>query len=185
MARGIDPSSFEHVASSYRKVAQAASQQLNKAAMVSRLSEARGKSLKKVKVPNDDNVPFLPRGATVHLRTMDANRLKPGSFIIIRRGSDMSIRRFIRLQVTTTALLIHVAKLNGELENPITTSNFLGHVQQAEFNGRSYDPTPPLTVRDYFTEFGTCTVGTKLGRMLKMLLPARLRKITPGPRPMD
>lgn len=185
MARGIDPSSFEHVASSYREVAQAASQQLNKAALVSRLSEAKGKSLKKVKVPNDDNAPLLPRGSTVHFRTMDASRLKPGSFIIIRRGSDLVIRRFIRLQVTTTALLIHVARLKGDLENPVTPSNLLGQIQLVEFKDQSYDPTPPRTVKDVFTEFGTCTVAAKLGRMLKMLIPARFRKVSRGPQVLD
>ena len=185
MARGIDPSAFEHVASSYREVARAASQQLNKAALVSRLSEAKGKSLKKVKVPNDDNAPLLPRGSTVHFRTMDASRLKPGRFVIIRRGSDLVIRRFIRLQVTTTSLWIHVARLNGDLEKPVTPSNLLGQIQLAEFKERSYDPTPPRTLKDVFTEFGTCTVLTKIGRMLKMLIPARFRKISQGPQISD
>ncbi len=185
MARGIDPSAFEHVASSYREVAQAASQQLNKAALVSRLSEAKGKALKKVNVPNDDNAPFLPRGSTVHFRTVDASRLKRGSFVIIRRGSDLVIRRFIRLQVTTTALLIHVARLNNGLEKPVTPSNLLGQIQLVEVKGRSYDPTPPRTVKDVFTEFGTCTVAAKLGRMLKMLIPARFRKVSPGSQALD
>ncbi len=185
MARGIDPSSFEHVASSYREVARSASQQLNKAALVSRLSEAKGKNLKKVKVPNDDNAPILPRGATAHFRSLDVSRLKPGSFVIIRRGSDLVIRRFIRLQVTTTALLIHVAPLNGSLEAPVTPSNLLGQIQLVEFKDQSYDPTPAQTVRDYFTEFGTCTVGTKLKRMLKMLVPARFRRVSAGPKSVD
>ncbi len=185
MARGIDPADFEHVASSYREVARSAASDLNKAAMVSRLTEATGKSVKKVRVPNDDNAPFLPRGAMAHFRSLDVSRLKPGRFIILRRGGDLSIRRFIRLQVTTTSLLIHVARVNGPLEKPITPSSLVGQIVAVEVKEKTYDPTPPATVEDFFTEYGTCTVGTRMMRLLKSLLPARFRKVSSGPDAAD
>jgi len=185
LARGIDPADFEQVASSYREVARSAASDLNKAAMVSRLTEAGGKSVKKVRVPNDDNAPFLPRGAMAHFRSLDASRLKPGSFVILRRGGDVSIRRFIRLQVTTNALLIHVARVNGPLEKPITPSSLVGQIVAVEVKDKTVDPTPPATVEDFFTEFGTCSVGTKMMRFLKALLPARFRRVSEGSHEAD
>ena len=183
--RGIDPAEFKHVTESYKEVARGAAQDLKKAEMVSRLSEGGVKGVRKTRVPDSDNLPFLPRGAMVHFKSVDASRLKPGSFVILRRGPDLSIRRFIRLQVTTTALLIHVARIDGTLEKPILPSNLVGQIFNLEHQNKAYDPTPRPTIRDFWTEFGTCSVGTRLAHLLKALIPPRFRPVTKGPKVLE
>lgn len=180
---------YEEVAASYKDVARAATADMDKAATLSRLSEA-GKGVKKTRVPDDENAPLIPRGSVISFRSADASGLKCGTFVFIRRGSQLTVRRFIRTEATPTALLIHIATLDGQLEKPITPTNLLGQILKVEHHGETYDPAKRSGgglqgMKDFWTDYGTCSPGSKLGRILSSLLPARVTGGVPksAPRP--
>lgn len=174
---------YEAIAAGYKEVARQASPQLDKAALVSRLSEG-GKGIKKTRVPDDECAPLIPRGAMIHFKSIEAARLKPGNVVFVRRGDNLFIRRFIRMQVTKTMLLVHIARLDGTPEKPITQKNLLGHILKVETKAGSFDPGR-TTLKDFWTDFGTCSPMTKMLRLLKTLLPARFRHVSKDPEKVD
>lgn len=163
----------------YKKLAKNANPDLMKAATLSRLAESGGKSLKSTRVPNDENGPLFPRGATIYFRSVDASQLKPGSFVFMRRGTEMNVRRFIRFEVTRKALLIHLSRVDGSLEEPIQPSQLLGLITKVEAGDRSYDPGRSRSFMDFLTDFGTISPLTKLLRLFRSLLPARYHATAP------
>lgn len=179
---------YEEVAASYRDVAKGAAADLDRAATHSKLCEG-GKGIKKTRVPDDDNAPLIPRGAVISFRSTDASGLRCGTFVFVRFGGQLVIRRFIRAEVTPNALLIHTATQDGRLEKPITPVNLLGQVLKVEYHGESYDPanrsSGVAAFKEYWTEFGTCSPTAKLTRFFAGLLPARMTGGVPkqAPRP--
>lgn len=179
---------YEDVAATYKEKAKTFSADVDKAATLSRLSEA-GKGVKKTRVPDDENAPLIPRGAIISFKSADASTLRTGAWVFLRRGAQLVVRRFIRAENTPQALLIHVATIQGELEKPVTPGNLLGHIVKVEHQGKSYDPAKRngglQALKDYWTDCGTCSAGSKLGRMLSSVLPARMTagKAKPAPAP--
>lgn len=157
---------MSRISPEFQHVSQAAS------ADMEAVLEARGQGpskLRRTRVHGDENAPFIPPGALIGFRPAQLSHLKPGSFVLVRRGSELLLRRLIRLVEGTSGLAMQLATYSGAPEPLISGVYFIGEVVLVEAGGRKFHPSEQRgleSLRNYLTDFNTCSPLAKLGRLL-------------------
>jgi len=133
---------------------------------------ARGQGaakLRKMRVLGEDNAPCIPPGAVVAFRPSPLARIRPGTFVLFRRGSEIVVRRLIGTTEGLSGVAMRLATYSGALEPPVSGIYYMGEVVQVEAGGRKFDPAAPRGLeglRNFWTDFNTCTPLAKMGRLL-------------------
>lgn len=126
--------------------------------------------LRRTRVHEEENAPFIPPGAEIGFRPAAPEDLKPGTFVLVRRGPDLLVRRLIGLVEGPAGPSMRLATYGGASERPLSSLYLLGEVVEVEVGDRRFDPSQQrglLALRNYLTEFNTCSPFTRLARMIR------------------
>lgn len=165
----------EKPSSAFRSIEQYASQDVQKAAI---LSQADAAHAQVAEVQDSENEPLIPLGSKILFKPIDAARVKKGRFIFLRRTGSLLIRRLVGRRITPQGLYMLTATARGKMDDePIPASNLLGEILAVDPpRGKRFDPARRGNVFGHWlTEWGTISPGRKMGKMLLVFLPPRMR----------
>lgn len=128
------------------------------------------KGLKKARCLDNDNGKLIPFGSEVFFIGVGAGELKPGRFVMVRRGSVQKVRRFIRYLHGDGALYVQVAAADGSLDEPVPSTMVLGQVVKVVNQGRTIDANRGAWL-GRFTDYGTSSFVSWLGRFFSAFIP--------------
>lgn len=154
------------VSTEFQHVSDAAS------ADVEAVLAARGQGaakLRKTRIHTEENAPLIPPGSVIGFRPAVVSQLRPGAFVLVRRGPEMLLRRLVGTVEGKSGLAMRLATYNGSAEPLISGIYLIGEVVQVEAGGLKFNPATQRgleSLRNYLTDFNTCSPLSKLGRLL-------------------
>jgi hypothetical protein len=114
---------------------------------------------RKFRLGESDIPSLIPSGAAVTVQSVKLSDLKMGDMICVRVGTTIAVRRFVKIKVTTSHILLLTAHENADKKEPLAKSNLLGRVESVTSAGNTFSPLKREgTFRKLWgmlTEFGT------------------------------
>ena len=132
----------------------------------------RGAKGSKLRIRQSDLESLIPSGSLVEFIPTTGHKLKFGDIVLVRIGTEFSLRRFCGWQIVKTGSLVSVARANPpKLENYPDTA-LVGKITKVEAKGVTYDPLKKesqlVKWRNEWTFFGTSSMFKRIGQNLKI-----------------
>lgn len=80
--------------------------------------------MRTIPILGDENAPEIPPGARVRVRRATLSELRPGSWVLVRRGGEFTVRRLVEALGSRVTL----ATSGGHREPPTAAASVLGEV---------------------------------------------------------
>ncbi|MBX3166186.1 MAG: hypothetical protein KF760_02195 [Candidatus Eremiobacteraeota bacterium] len=132
----------------------------------------RGAKGSKLRIRQSDLETLIPSGALVEFVPSTGHKLKFGDIVLIRNGSEFSLRRFVGFQIVKGGAKVSVARANPPKLEIYPDTSIVGKVTKVEAKGVSYDPLKKesqlVKWRNEWTFFGTSSMFSRIGHNLKI-----------------
>ncbi len=135
------------------------------------MGSAGTKSERRFRCTDAENEPLIPIGSKISFEPVTAGNLKKGNFILIRRGNDLKIRRFLTYRHAPGKLLVEFSNLSGEIEEPLPHAAVVGRVIKVDTGKRTFNPSA-FNFMDWLTDYGTKSPLAKIGSMFRVIFPS-------------
>lgn len=136
-------------------------------AKASMAAHAFGSKNQRVRLMASD-IPAIPAGSYIYVEPMPYHKLKPGNIVYVRSGGALCLRRFLHLVIDGLTTQLAVTP-GGAPQETIPGNALVGKVVKAEYQKREFDPNREgllQWIANRFTDYGSLSVGQKIGRSL-------------------
>lgn len=149
----------------YRGFQDSVAGELNRASMAAQGMQVGNQRKVRIK---DSDLARIPPGASVELETVPFHRLRCGDVVMVRNGSEVQLRRFLKLGMTgsRTFLVTTHDKANEGVET-LKTGALVGRIVSAEYRGHTYNPGEEGALQallNRLTDYGTTNPFRKMAR---------------------